>query len=138
MIIRRLNALLAVVGVILLLTLAWLSLGDRGEAQPTAPLPTATVTTNVTTGAALVIIPYNPGRRAIQICAFSQSINIAPVNPTNMTAVTPSATVGIPVASGACYSSPTLLTASGTSGGQGASWQAIGVSGTASVTVLEY
>jgi hypothetical protein len=108
------------------------------QAQPTAILPVATSTTGVTTGAAVQIIGVNPTRRNIQICAFTNSINIAPVNPAGMTAVVPSATVGVPVASGACFSAPTLIVSSGTSGGLGAAFQAIGISGTASVTVLEY
>jgi hypothetical protein len=111
---------------------------NKAKAQPTAILPTATSTTGVTTGAAVQVIGVNPSRRSIQICSFSNSANLAPVNPSGMTAVTPSATVGIPVASGACFTPPSLLTASGTSGGMGAAWQAIGVSGTASITVLEY
>ena len=106
-------------------------------AQFTAVAPVATSTTGVTTGAAVSIVGANPTRRAIQICAFTNSINFAPVNPASMTPVVPSATVGIPVASGACFISATV-TASGTSGGVGAAFQAIGVSGTAAVTVLEY
>lgn len=123
---------------ILALVAALLGFGTESKAQPTGSLPVATVTTNVTTGAAVQIIGVNPSRRNIQICAFTNSINIAPVNPAGMTAVTPSSTVGIPVLSGACFQGPNFLAASGTSGGMGAAFNAIGVSGTATVTVLEY
>jgi hypothetical protein len=106
-------------------------------AQTTGIGPVATSTAGVTTGAAVQIIAANPSRRAFQICAFSQSINFAPVNPAGMTPVVPSATVGIPIAAGACFVSAPV-TNSGTSGGVGAAFQAIGVSGTAVVTFMEY
>ena len=106
-------------------------------AQTTGIGPVATSTAGVTNGAAVQIIAANPSRRAFQICAFTNSINFSPVNPAGMTAVVPSATVGIPVAAGACFVSA-LVTTSGTSGGVGAAFQAIGVSGTAVVTFLEY
>ena len=106
-------------------------------AQTTGIGPVATSTAGVTNGAAVQVVAANPSRRAFQICAFTASINFAPVNPAGMTPVVPSATVGIPVAAGACFISATI-TNSGTSGGVGAAIQAIGVSGTAVVTVLEY
>lgn len=115
----------------------WLALWQVGRAQFTASAPDIIVTTGVTNGAAVVIAPVNPSRRAFQICAAAQSISFAPVNPAGMTAVTPTTTSGIPVASGACFTSA-LVTASGNSGGMGASFQAIGVSGTAVVSFLEY
>lgn len=112
------------------------------EAQPTVNLPTATVTSGVTNGAVVQIIGYNPGRRAIQICSGNGASNILPVNPAGMTAVTPTTTAngtGIQVAANTCYSSPTLLTNSGTSGGQTAAWNAIAQTATnANISVLEY
>lgn len=112
--------------------------GHKARAQPTANLPDIISTPGVTTGAAVQIAPVNPSRRSFQICAFSNSINFAPVNPSGMTPVTPAATVGIPIAAGACYSPPALIANSGTSGGMGAAFQAIGVSGTAVVSFLEF
>lgn len=107
----------------------------KAKAQLTAISPVITTTT--LGASAAQIVGVNPSRRAIQICAATAAITIAPVNPSGMTAVTPSSTIGIPVSTGAgnCFSSP-FLTASGTSGGVGAAWQAFG--NTAVVSVLEY
>jgi hypothetical protein len=121
----------------LIVTGAFVAIGHRAKAQFTAIAPVAISTPGVTTGAAVPIAGANPSRRAFQICTFTNSINFAPVNPAGMTPVTPTATVGIPVAAGACFTSA-LVTASGNSGGVGAAFQAIGVSGTAVVTFLEY
>jgi len=105
-------------------------------AQPTLIAPTATVTT-VTTATPIQIVGVNPSRRAFQICAATNPILFAPVNPAGMTAVTVSATVGIPVAAGTCFISANV-TASGTSGGVGAALNAISTGGNAPTTVLEY
>jgi hypothetical protein len=115
----------------------WTALWQVGRAQITASAPDIIVTTGVTNGAAVSIAGVNPGRRAFQICAATNSIFFAPVNPPGMPVVTPTTTSGVPVAAGACFTSA-LLTASGTSGGMGAAFQAIGNSGTAVVSFLEY
>lgn len=107
------------------------------RAQPTAILPTITVTT-VTTATAIAIVAYNPTRRSFQICTQTNPIWFAPVNPASMTPVTPAANNGILIAAGACFTPPSLLTASGTSGGMGAAIQAISTGGNAIVSVLEF
>jgi len=106
------------------------------KAQPTISLPFATVT-NVA-GSSVQIIGANPSRRAISIClaAVAQSVTFipAPATPVSLTSgitIVGSATVPPP-----CFTSPTL-TASGTSGGVGAAWNAI-ASGAINVTVLEW
>jgi hypothetical protein len=115
---------------------ASLFLRSAPKAQPTLSLPFATVTS--VTSAGQQIIGANPSRRAISIClaAVAQSVTFipAPATPASLTSgitIFGSATVPPP-----CFTSPTL-TASGTSGGVGAAWNAIS-SGTINVTVLEW
>jgi hypothetical protein len=108
-------------------------------AQPTVSLPFATVTP--VTASSVQIIGANPSRRGLQICypavAGSVTIAPAPITPVSLTTgipVTMTATPSTPI----CFSPPTL-TASGTSGGVGAAWNAIGSgAGPFNVTVLEY
>lgn len=109
------------------------------KAQVTANSPVVTVT-SINNGNTAQIVAYNPSRRAIQICVATTAMTIVPVNPPGMPVVTPSATVGIPVSTGAgnCYSSPFDALNSGTGGGVGAAWQAFANGGTSNVTVLEY
>lgn len=121
----------------LLAVLVSLFMMKNADAQPTAILPTITVT-SVTTGAAVQIIAFNPSRRSFQICTATNPIWFAPVNPASMTAVTPASGTGITIAAGACFTPPSLITASGTSGGMGAAIQAIATGGTATVSVLEF
>jgi len=109
------------------------------KAQPTVSLPFATVTP--VTASSVQIIGANPSRRGLQICypavAGSVTIAPAPITPVSLTTgipVTMTATPSTPI----CFSPPTL-TASGTSGGVGAAWNAIGSgAGPFNVTVLEY
>ena len=106
------------------------------NAQITGISPVITVT-SVTSSPALQIVAYNPSRRSIEICS-SQAITVAPVNPAGMAVVTPTSSIGIPIAAGGCFLTPANLLASGTAAGGGAAWQAIAVSTTANVSVLEY
>jgi hypothetical protein len=108
-----------------------------GKAQPTLNLPFATVTSVTTAGQQ--IIGSNPSRRSIQICfpavAGSVTFAPAPITPVSLTTgitVTLTATPSTPI----CYTPPPL-TASGTTGGAGAAWNAI-ASTTINVTVLEW
>ena len=110
----------------------------RANAQPTLSLPFASSVAVTTSSTPLVGV--NPSRRAIQFCfpAVAASITIAPspITPVSLTtgiATTLTATPAQPV----CYTSPTL-TASGTSGGAGNSWNAIASAGTINVTVMEW
>lgn len=128
-----LNAALAA---ILALSLVML---DHVVAQPTVSLPTAT-NTSVTSGAAVQIIGYNPSRRSITICnqAGTSALTVVPVNPSGFPAVTPTSSIGVPIAVGTCFSPPQVLTNSGTSGGVTAAWQAIAASTTTQALVLEW
>lgn len=111
---------------------------DTAHAQPTVSLPTVT-NTSVTSGAAVQIIPYNPGRRSITICnqAGTSALTVVPVNVTSAV-VTPTASVGIPIAVGTCFAPPQVLTNSGTSGGVTAAWSAIAAGATTNALVLEW
>jgi hypothetical protein len=130
------TAAFALFAAIFVLTILYWGFGGKAKAQLTASLPVVTTTT--LGASAAQIIAVNPSRRAIQICTATAAITIAPVNPGSMAPVTPSATIGIPVATGGsnCYNSPLSTLSSGSSGGAGAAWQAFG--NTAVVTVLEY
>jgi hypothetical protein len=112
---------------------------SKVRAQPTASLPDIILTTGITTGAVVQVAPVNPSRRSFQICV-STAMNVAPINTGNIAPVVPTTTAtgnGIPIAAGACLTPP-LLTASGTSGGMGAAWNAIAQTATGNVSFLEY
>ena len=108
------------------------------KAQPTLSLPFATVTGVAQTS--VQIIGANPSRRSIQIClpavAAVVMIAPAPITPVSLTtgiAMTSTATITGPL----CFTPPPL-TASGSTGGAGAAWNAIASTGTVNVTVLEW
>jgi hypothetical protein len=112
---------------------------SKVRAQPTASLPDIILTTGITTGAVVQIAAVNPSRRSFQICATT-AMNVAPINTGSLAPVVPTSTAtgnGIPIAAGACLTPP-LLTASGTSGGMGAAWNAIAQTATGNVSFLEY
>jgi len=107
-------------------------------AQPTLSLPFATVTGVAQTS--VQIIGANPSRRSIQIClpavAAVVMIAPAPITPVSLTtgiAMTSTATITGPL----CFTPPPL-TASGSTGGAGAAWNAIASTGTVNVLVLEW
>jgi hypothetical protein len=104
----------------------------HGQATTTTQLPAATVTTGVTTGTSVQVAPTNPGRRTFTICAATNSIYALP----GTTAAT--STNGIPIAAGTCLSPPPNALQSGTVLGGGNAWQAIGNSGTATVSFIEW
>jgi hypothetical protein len=122
----------------LIIGLAVTYLIPPGQAQPTVSLPTAT-NTSVTSSPAVQIIPYNPGRRSITICnqAGTSTLTVVPVNVTSAV-VTPTASIGVPIAVGTCFSPPQVLTNSGTSGGVTAAWTGIAASTTTNALVLEW
>jgi hypothetical protein len=99
------------------------------KAQPTLSLPFATVTS---VGASAVqILPANPSRRSVTLCNPSASL-IMYAAPLGTTPTSGGSGVPIPVSS--CFSPPPL-TASGTTGGAGAGWNAI-MSGAGPTNVL--
>lgn len=116
-----------------------IAISQSVRAQPTVSAPVATAT-SVTSGAAVQIIGYNPSRRSITICnqAGTSALTVVPVNPGGFPAVTPTSSIGVPIATGTCFSPPQVLTNSGTSGGVTAAWQGIVASTTSSVLVLEW
>jgi hypothetical protein len=109
-----------------MVTVAW--------AQTTGNLPTATFT-SINNGNVATIAASNPSRRAIQICVATTTASVVPVNPAGMAPLTPSATVGIPIATGAagCF-----IGVASINSGVGAAWQAFANGGTSNITVLEY
>jgi hypothetical protein len=109
---------------------------SQGQAQLTVSLPFATVTSVTTAGQQ--IIGANPSRRAIQIClaAVAQSVTFIPAPATPVSLTSGITIVGSATAPPACFTNPTV-TASGSSSGVGAAWNAIS-SGTINVTVLEW
>lgn len=129
------NWQVAALGTAAFLIVAALAMGPhkaKSQAVTTTQLPVATVTANVTTGASLQVAPANPGRRTFSICAATNSIAALP----GTTAAT--AATGILIAAGTCLSPPTNAVQSGTALGGGNAWQAIGVSGTATVSFIEW
>jgi hypothetical protein len=108
---------------------ASLFLRSAPKAQPTLSLPFATVTS---VGASAVqILPANPSRRSVTLCNPSASL-IMYAAPLGTTPTSGGSGVPIPVSS--CFSPPPL-TASGTTGGAGAGWNAI-MSGAGPTNVL--
>jgi hypothetical protein len=109
---------------------ASLFLRSAPKAQPTLALPFATVTTGVTTSTQ--IVGANPTRRAIQICnAGTGNVFALPAG-----SGTPANNNGLPIATLTCFTQPTV-TASGTSGGGGAAWNAFATAST-NILVLEW
>jgi hypothetical protein len=78
--------------------------------------------------------PANPARRLLTICAQTQAILV-----TFGTTVSPTTTLGLPVAAGACANVPPVPFQFGAPGGGiGGQVNVIAATGTAVVTVLEY
>lgn len=125
---------MAVLAAILVIAAIVMLAQRPAQSQPTANLPTATFT-SITNGNVATIAAYNPARRAIQICVATTTASVVPVNPSSMTALTPSATVGIPIATGAagCF-----IGVASINSGVTAAWQAFANGGTSNITVLEY
>ena len=107
-----------------------LIIGPPSKAQPTLALPFATVTTGVTTSTQ--IVGANPSRRSIQICnPGTGNVFALPAG-----AGTPANNNGLPITTLTCFTPPTV-TASGTSGGGGAAWNAFATAST-NILVLEW
>lgn len=103
---------------------------EQPKAQPTLSLPFAIVTTGVTTSTQIVGV--NPSRRSIQICnPGTGNVFALPAG-----AGTPANNNGLPITTLTCFTPPTV-TASGTSGGGGAAWNAFATAST-NILVLEW
>lgn len=96
----------------------------EGQAITTVQLPAATVTSVSNT--AVQIVAQNPGRRSYSICNGSANAIFA-LPSTTGTGLTTSGG-GVPIAVSTCLTPPPNLLQSGTAGGGGQSWWAIGVS----------
>ncbi len=116
----------AVIAFVAAALLTW----DKPKAQPTLSLPFAIVTTGVTTSTQIVGV--NPSRRSIQICnPGTGNVFALPAG-----AGTPANNNGLPITTLTCFTPPTV-TASGTSGGGGAAWNAFATAST-NILVLEW
>ncbi len=118
------------ISLVIAFSVAALLTWDQPKAQPTLSLPFATVTTGVTTSTQIVGV--NPSRRSIQICnPGTGNVFALPAG-----AGTPANNNGLPITTLTCFTPPTV-TASGTSGGGGAAWNAFATAST-NILVLEW